>query len=233
MIIKYSMIRNAEGQAATKRSDLSAALSAVIFDYGEVLCHRPTAEQFSRMARICGINADSFGAHWERSRGPYDRGDLTPEDYWSKFAHDTHTELDPEQIRQLCNWEIEMWSNVNSVMVEWLLELDTAGIKTGLLSNMPADLAAHLQQNFEWMSKFTCRTFSAHVRLIKPDPAIYRHILRGLDVEPSAALFVDDRENNIQAARALGMSAIRFQSIAQLRSELETLGFPILPKNGE
>jgi FMN phosphatase YigB (HAD superfamily) len=65
--------------------------------------------------------------------------------------------------------------------------------------------------------------------LIKPDAAIYEHTLRGLGVKPEETLFVDDREINVQAARELGIRAVRFQSIEQLREELEAMEFSILP----
>jgi FMN phosphatase YigB (HAD superfamily) len=65
--------------------------------------------------------------------------------------------------------------------------------------------------------------------LIKPDPAIYEHTLRGLGVTASEALFLDDREVNIRAAQALGIYAVRFESIEKLRRELSTASFPILP----
>jgi FMN phosphatase YigB (HAD superfamily) len=83
------------------------------------------------------------------------------------------------------------------------------------------------------MDNFAFKTLSAEVRLIKPDPAIYEHILNGLGVAASEALFVDDRENNVYAARSLGMHAIRFRSIAGLKHDLEMLGFPILPAVAE
>jgi putative hydrolase of the HAD superfamily len=218
---------------STKRYDECPSMRAVIFDYGEVLCFRPTSGEFSRMADIFGLGLDSFRTLWERGRAPLDRGDLTPEAYWSKFAEETRIKLEPQQVEKLCRWEIEMWSKVNPTMVEWLLKISAAGIKTGLLSNMPADLAAHVQHNFEWMDKFTFKTFSAHLRLVKPDPAIYEHTLRGLGAKPSETLFVDDRESNIRASRTLGMRAIQFQSIEQLRNDLEVLGFPILPGGHE
>jgi putative hydrolase of the HAD superfamily len=181
------------------------------------------------MAYIFGLSLDSFRTRWEASRILVDRGDLTPEAYWLKFAEEARIKLEPEQVEKLCRWEIEMWSKANPTMVEWLLKVSAAGIKTGLLSNMPADLAAHVQDNFDWMKKFTFKTFSAHVKLVKPDPAIYEHTLRGLDVKASETLFVDDRENNIEAARTLGMHAIQFQSIEQFRNDLEVLGFPVWP----
>src|SRR5882724_6533784 len=77
--------------------------------------------------------------------------------------------------------------------------------------------------------QFDHLTFSAEVSLIKPDAAIYEHSLRGVGMAASEALFIDDKEPNVQGARAVGIRAIRFQSIEQLRSELRELGFPFLP----
>jgi FMN phosphatase YigB (HAD superfamily) len=69
--------------------------------------------------------------------------------------------------------------------------------------------------------------------LIKPDKAIYERCLEGLQVTPSEALFVDDKEINVQAARALGITSIQFQSVGQLRDELAALPFAILPSLSE
>ena len=65
--------------------------------------------------------------------------------------------------------------------------------------------------------------------MIKPDPAIYQHTLRGLGVTASEALFLDDREINIRAAQTLGIKVFRFESTEQLRRELVSAGFPVLP----
>ena len=203
-------------------------LSAVILDYGEVLCHRPSPNEFLRMAKIFGLTLEAFLPIWDKSRALVDSGKLTPEEYWAKFASDTHTTTTPAQVDMLCKWEIEMWSNANSDMVDWLHRLSDAKIKIGLLSNMPLDLAAHVQ-TFPWMKKFDFKTFSSHVSLIKPDPAIYEHTLRGLGAKAEDTVFIDDRQPNIEAAQKLGMQAIRFQSVEQLSRELELMGFPVLP----
>ena len=42
----------------------------------------------------------------------------------------------------------------------------------------------------------------------KPDPAIYRHTLRELDVDPHEAVFVDDTAVNVAAAASLGMHGV-------------------------
>jgi FMN phosphatase YigB (HAD superfamily) len=42
-------------------------------------------------------------------------------------------------------------------------------------------------------------------------------------------LFIDDREENLHQARVAGIRTVRFQSIPQLREDLQSLGFTILP----
>jgi putative hydrolase of the HAD superfamily len=202
---------------------------AVIFDYGEVLCHPPTPAENQRLAGFFRISVDSLPRLWGKNRGPYDRGDLTPETYWSMLAEDAGTWIAPPQLDEIRHLDVTMWSNVNCGMVEWARQLKNSGIKVGLLSNMHPEMVAHVRKQFSWIKDFDFVTFSGDVRLIKPEPAIYEHTLRGLGTKPPETIFLDDREINVQAARALGMSAIRFHSIAQLRSDLEVAGFSILP----
>jgi putative hydrolase of the HAD superfamily len=204
-------------------------IRAVILDYGEVLSYPPTTQEMGRMAASFGMDPVPFRQLWDRDRLLYDRGDLSPEAYWSALAKDTGTQLTPEQFQQLCQWDLEMWSHDNPTMVEWLRQIHSSGTKTGLLSNMPHDMIHYVRQKFDWLNQFDHQTFSAEVSLIKPDPAIYEHSLRGIGVAASEALFVDDKEPNVQGARSVGIRAIRFRSVEQLRSDLRELGFPVLP----
>ena len=212
-----------------ERHDDVRYMKAVILDYGQVMARCPTEQEFARMAKMFHASFDSFYELWEASRGPYDRGDLTAEEYWLKLAAETNSSLTREQIEILREVEIEVWAHAIPDMLHWLSQLQTAGFKTALLSNMPVDLMQYVLANFRWMDGFTFKTFSCAVRLLKPDPAIYEHTLRGLGVAAQEALFVDDREPNIQAARALGMSAIQFRSVKQLKDELAAIHFPTLP----
>jgi len=213
----------------TRQHDGEPSIKAVILDYGKVLVRSPTPQEFGRIAEVLNVDFELFYKLWEASRGAYDRCDLTAEDYWIRLAGECNTSVDEKQIDILRKLEVEIWVHPEPAMLDWLSQLHTAGIKTALLSNMPMDLMTHVVKNLPWMQDFTFKTFSAEVRLIKPDPAIYKQTLEGLGVAAPEALFVDDRENNIQAAQALGMHAIQFHSVEQLRRDLEKLGFPVLP----
>ncbi len=204
-------------------------IRAVIFDYGEVLCHRPPDEAFQRLAKVFGADRNLFQTLWDKNRGAFDRGDITAEAFWMALAADAGVAIDGEQLDLVCKWDVEMFGKANLEMVGWLRSLRRGGIKTGLLSNIHPAMIAYLRENFEWLELFDFKTFSAEVRLIKPDPAIYEHTLRGLGVRAGETLFVDDREINVLAARELGIHAVQFRSVVQLRRELEAIGFPILP----
>lgn len=204
-------------------------LKAVLFDYGEVLCHAPTHEENAKLASFFNVDLQRLPTLWERNRGPYDRGDLTSQVYWSMLARDADIEIPAAEIEKICQLDMAMWSNINSNMVDWAHQLRVSGLKIGLLSNMHPDMVSHCRKHFAWLKNFDSVTFSGEVRMIKPDPAIYEHALRGLGTTANETLFLDDREVNIRAAHELGIRAIRFKSIAQLRSDLENLGFPVLP----
>lgn len=202
---------------------------AVIFDYGEVLCHAPSADEIESIAKMFDLSREKFRTLWIKNRDQFDRGDISSEVYWRKFAEDAGRPVDDEVLRDLAERDVAMWSSVNPEMIAWIEELSKAGIKTAILSNMHADMADYARHNFRWLVGLNCVTLSAEVRSIKPQPEIYEHCLRGLKTSPGETLFIDDREANVKAAEALGIHGIQFKSLPQLRSELEAAGFPLPP----
>ena len=86
-------------------------------------------------------------------------------------------------------------------------DLSAKGIKICLLSNITADLEDIVPQNVDKDKRF----LSYELGMIKPDAKIYQHVLRQLRAVPQETLFIDDLEENISAAQALGMNGIIFE----------------------
>jgi putative hydrolase of the HAD superfamily len=214
----------------TAAAHAASGIRAVILDYGEVLCHLPTAEHIELLARIFQVDAQGFLPMYLKTRIPYDRGDLLPAAYWQNFARQTGVNVDDKAIEQLRQVDKDMWSRPNEPMIQWLRRVHAAGFKTAILSNMPTDMADHVREIFPWLVEFDHHIFSAEVRSAKPEPAIYQHAIEALGVAPAEALFIDDREENLAGARAIGMRGMRYQSVEQLRRDLRAIGFPILPE---
>jgi putative hydrolase of the HAD superfamily len=203
--------------------------NTVILDYGAVLCHEPLPQEIERMSRVFGVTPEHFPALYSASRQAYDRGDLSTAEYWRSVAHDSGVELTPELMEDLAQWDKEMWSRANVEMTDWLAALRSAGYQTALLSNMQHDMIAHIRAKFPWLANFHHQIFSSEVRALKPEPAIYLCCLEQLRARPREAIFVDDREENVAAARSLGMAAFRFRSVSELRRDLELADFRDLP----
>jgi 2-haloacid dehalogenase len=62
---------------------------------------------------------------------------------------------------------------------------------------------------------------SGDEKVVKPDPAIYRILLDRFGVDPTSSVFVDDRQENVDAAAALGFHAVLFTDAQSLRASLQ------------
>jgi putative hydrolase of the HAD superfamily len=96
-----------------------------------------------------------------------------------------------------------------------------AGIRTGVLSN---SLGLHPYNPYaSWglAERFDVVVISEETGTRKPDPAIYRLAADRLGLPCEACVFVDDLTQNLEPARALGMTAIQKTSVGQLLGELE------------
>ncbi len=106
---------------------------------------------------------------------------------------------------------------------ELLSELRRAGVPMYAFSNYPVwyrrvESRVGLSRFLDW------RFVSCDTGLRKPAREAYEHVLASLGAEAPRCVFVDDRESNCEAARAVGMDAIRFDGAAQLRADLVARG---------
>ena len=80
-----------------------------------------------------------------------------------------------------------------------------------------------------WLEHFDYPIFSSEVGFIKPDPEICEHCLGAVRADAAEVIFLDDREANIRAAREKGITALHYSSTDQLRKDLGSIGFELLP----
>jgi len=80
----------------------------------------------------------------------------------------------------------------------------------GLLSNAWDNARTLLSQRFDFLDRFDVSIFSYEVKARKPDPAIYHAMLERVGAAPGEALFIDDVQENVAGAKAVGMHALRF-----------------------
>jgi len=200
------------------------ALRAVIFDYGMVLTGPPNAEAHDAMIRITGLPVDRFEAFYWADRHAYDEGKLTGIGFWQKFIRESGLNLGPATVEELNRLDARMWTTQNPAMLTWQFQLKQSGILTAILSNMGDAVHENMEREFDWFGRFDVLVWSYQLRMAKPDPAIYLHTLQQLGTRPDETLFIDDKQINVEAARDIGMMAIEFSTIDQLRKDLIAAG---------
>jgi len=100
--------------------------------------------------------------------------------------------------------------------------LDMRGVPLFAITNFSADFWPPFHEKERaFFDRFRDIVVSGEVKLLKPDPAIYWLALDRFRLRPAEALFVDDREINVEAALAVGMKAHLFTDAADLRARLE------------
>ncbi len=204
--------------------EVKIKISAVLFDYGMVLSSVPAELDWRKLERVVGADEKSFQAAYWKYRDDYDRGALTAQTYWETVARDLDKPLDAQVLRGLIDADTNVWTQPNVVMMEWAGRLNRAGIKTGILSNIGDAMELGVLGRFPALADFTHHTFSHRLGIAKPDAAIYRHAVEGLGVPAGEILFVDDREENILAARAAGMVAVQYLGHEGFVEEIKRLG---------
>jgi putative hydrolase of the HAD superfamily len=201
------------------------ALRAVIFDYGLVLSGPQDPQALQASIEITGLDPDSFHRLYWADRHAYDEGKLTGVAYWEMILSEAGLKPTPNTVSELIDLDARMWMTENSGMLQWHRQLKTAGLKTAILSNMGDAVAEQIERKVAWIQLFDVRVWSFQLLAAKPDPRIYIRTLDLLGTEPGDALFVDDRQVNIDAARALEMQGLVFSTVEKLRGDLLASGF--------
>jgi putative hydrolase of the HAD superfamily len=200
------------------------ALRAVIFDYGMVLTGPPDTEAHDAMLDITGLPVDLFESLYWADRHSYDEGKLTGIAFWQKLLRDAGIEPVQSVVEELNRWDSRMWTTQNPAMFDWQLQLKQRGLRTAILSNMGDSVLENMKREFDWFPRFDVLVWSYQLHMAKPDPAIYLYTLKELGTQPEETLFIDDKQVNVDAARALGMIALTFSHIEQLRVDLISSG---------
>jgi putative hydrolase of the HAD superfamily len=190
-------------------------LRAVVFDYGNVLCHPQQPSDVESMATVCRLEVPRFQDLYWKFRVPYDRGELNGDSYWATVAAEEGQVLNRQQIAELTILDAKSWSRPNRATLEWVEQLHGAGLGLGLLSNMPFEISRYLTAHCDWLAWFDSFTFSCDVGRVKPDPVIYQICLEKLKVPAAEVLFLDDIAANVEGACALGMHGLIFDTVEQ------------------
>lgn len=150
-----------------------------------------------------------------------DRGTLSPRDAVTRAAQRTglaEAEL-AEFLRQVPAALVP-----NPGMVDLLYRLKARGHDLFCLSNMHVASIEYLETVHAFWEVFAGAVISCRLKLCKPEAAIYAHLLQTYRLNASSTVFIDDVEENVAAAAAFGIHAIKFETLSKCERDLRALG---------
>lgn len=120
----------------------------------------------------------------------------------------------PKWATEIQMWHdrwIEMASPVIPQSLRCLRALRAKGIPVFALSNFGVESFSYAEGVYAILKEFDRRYISGHMKVVKPDPEIYRMVEEDCGLPPESLLFVDDRTENIAAAIARGWKGHLFE----------------------
>lgn len=148
-----------------------------------------------------------------------DRGTLTDSDAVHRFHLRCGRPAAEMRTLLRTTWESLQPVTETLAIVE---ELAARGVRLFILSNMAVSTWRYLSRRYSFWSHFEGILVSGHVRLLKPEPAIFEHLLARHALDPARTLFIDDVSANVHGARAAGMQALQFVEADQCRRDLRS-----------
>ena len=197
--------------------------AAVIFDVGNVLYHWNPRILYERLI------------HDDQALDAFLR-DVCSSDW--HFQHDTgrdfaDTSADliarhPDQADLITRWGTHFIDSVTpsiAGMREIVADLHASAVPLYAITNFSHEFwPPFMARETAMFAPFRDIVVSGVEKLVKPDPALYRLALARFGLEPDEALFIDDREENIAGAAALGIATHHFHDAPTLRASLTALG---------
>jgi 2-haloacid dehalogenase len=130
----------------------------------------------------------------------------------------------PEWATEITAWSERSEEMVGGVMddsISVLEELKEAGIPCYALTNMEAETYPGRATRYKFFSLFDGIVVSSHEGMAKPDVAVFEVVARRFRLVPTQTLFIDDRQENVDAARAFGFLVHLYTGVTGLRRALE------------
>jgi len=133
----------------------------------------------------------------------------------------------PDHAEMIAIWGARFHEQIGDMlpgMAELVAELDAAGTPLFAITNFSGEFWPPFRaREAATFDRFRDIVVSGDEKLTKPDAAIYHLALDRFGLAPGEAVFIDDREDNVAGANAVGMTGLLFTDAPALRADLERL----------
>jgi putative hydrolase of the HAD superfamily len=207
-----------------------SVINQVLFDIGGVLGSNGwDHEQRSLAVRRFGLEGQEFQYRHEETVGAFESGQIAIDEYLDVTVFWRSRDFSRDEFKSYM-FELSTPS-ADSLDVVRRLRHGIRGrqtrVRMATLNNESRELNEFRIRHFGLCDLFDVFFSSCWLGVRKPTRQIYERVLGMTQADPARSVFVDDREQNLAPARALGMKTILFTSADQLARALGELGFEV------
>lgn len=192
-------------------------IKTIFFDVGGVILVDFIDQKLIDLAKKYDINPNPLLNVREKYRPLADLGLISDSEFWFKALMEVGVKAVTE------DFEIESYMQQIDGTLNIVNKLKQKGYQIAILSNDSKDMALSKRKKYNFDELFDDVIFSCELGIKKPDFEIYRIASNRLNTSPEQVVFIDDRLENIEAARKTGMYSILFRNPDQLGKELNQL----------
>jgi putative hydrolase of the HAD superfamily len=203
-------------------------IKAIVSDFGGVLT-TPLFHAFARVQEDSGLEVAALGKAMARIQAEdgahplyeLEKGHLSEPDFLARLERAIEDETGTAV--ELHEFSDRYWSHLhpNEPIIDRMRALRADGYRMALLTNNVREWEPRWRSMLPVDDIFELVVDSAFVGMRKPDPEIYELTVERLGVPAAECLFLDDIEINCDAARALGMTPVWFQSNEQALADID------------
>ncbi len=200
-------------------------IQAVFFDFGGVVA-RVDHEHMRRLEGEFGLPERAlWSSMYETPEWRELRVGQGSEEAWVLAIRRSLDEAAGRPVAdQVSERWVECWRGLDDGIMG-LMDALRGRYRMGMISNATLTLEDELRDHHGIHDLFEVIVNSARVGVAKPDPRIYHHAAKALDVQPGACVHIDDLPHNIEGARQAGFGAVHYQGdLDALRDGLRELG---------
>lgn len=201
-------------------------VSTVLWDVGGVLLTNGWDHtQRYQVLEEFGLPREPFESLHEQWNDSWEKGKITIEEYLDKTVFSESRPFSPADFIARMKQQSQLHPNTAIGILKQVSASDEYAL--GILNNESRELNDYRIATFGLAALFDCFISSCYVGLRKPHPPIYKLALDLLQRDPGEVVFIDDRSENIAAAKALGMNGIVHMTAKQTAEELGSMGVPV------
>ena len=194
-----------------------------IFDFFGVVIDWGSEYVLPQWAKYAGVSQAEFKKEWNAELADCETGKISEVELFNRLGK--RFNVDPSGLESILKTTFNTRAKLNEDVVSIIENLPDAV----LLSNQ-LPLHAEIARSKGWFSYFKKVFLSYELGYRKPDAKAYLAVLKELGVKPEDAVFVDDKQENVDAARKLGIHVILYKGAVQLKAELDKIYKPSMTK---